>query len=62
VNEARRRWERASISSRPRVGARATRQLLDIPMLLVPEVLPIDFLSVLSEQFDDIEPAALVCV
>jgi hypothetical protein len=31
-------------------------------MLLVPEVLPIDFLSVLSEQFDDIEPAALVCV
>lgn len=44
--------------------ARVTRQLgcLDIPtrMLPVPEVLAFNLLSVLSEQFDDLEHTMLV--
>ena len=38
--------------------------LQDIPILPTLEVLAIDigFLSVLSEQFDDLEPVASVCL
>jgi hypothetical protein len=38
--------------------------LQDIPILPIPEVLAIDigFLSIFSEQFDDCEPVASVCL